>query len=207
MLTLSERKCTRAQQLSWVLRRGMWIGVVQRRPVHHLAQECVAPIKRTDRGLSLSECSVPPDSYKTPGSISRWQHRDNEREKEDQLLAEAAHLPPLSSWGGRMHAPLPVPLYPALWTQLCLWILQKAVTGLISVSWVFERSSQGPQWSKQQSPWTSLCLFLPFSVHSALPSLWLMLTVLHCACLAGHVCTDVKSKAELLVIWKNKLAV
>lgn len=101
-LTYAERKCTHAQQLSWVLGRGMWIGVVQRRPVHHLAQECAAPIKRIDRGLSLSECSVPPDSYKTPGSISGWQHRDNEREKEDQSLAEAAHLPPLSSWGGRM---------------------------------------------------------------------------------------------------------
>lgn len=82
---------------------SMWIGVVQRRPVHHLAQECAAPIKRIDRGLSLSECSVPPDSYKTPGSISGWQHRDNEREKEDQSLAEAAHLPPLSSRG--VHVP------------------------------------------------------------------------------------------------------
>lgn len=58
----------------------MWIGVVHRRPVHHLAQECAAPIKRIDRGLSLSECSVPPDSYKTPGSISGWQHRDNKVE-------------------------------------------------------------------------------------------------------------------------------
>lgn len=155
----------------------MWIGGVQRRPVHHLAQECAAPIKRIDRGLSLSECSVPPDSYKTPGSISGWQHRDNERER--RSVAGRSGSPPSLVLLRRPCAPLLIPLSPVLWTQLCLWILQQAVTGLISVSWVFERSSQGPQWSKQQSPWTSLCVSLPFNVHSVLSSHWLMHSVHH----------------------------